>query len=104
MKVFNASVLVRMFFLCVLALTAPQALAADKARQSTLVNLQVDGMYSPSCPRILQSAVRKIDGVHRVEASLETHSATVAFDADKTTVEQIQRIIRDQAGFDTSLQ
>ena len=81
-------------------LTSTGAFAQSNNR---VVELQVDGMYMDTCPVLLKSAVRKIRGVKNVEASLEDKSATIEFDSEMTSVEMIQDVIRDQAGFTTAL-
>lgn len=70
---------------------------------TSVVNLHVDGMYTDTCPTLLKSAVRKIEGVKHVEASLEGKSATIEFDGSMTSLETIQDVIKDQAGFSTAL-
>jgi len=65
------------------------------------IKLDVSGMSSPACPQILISAVRQLEGVKTVNASLEQHSAIIEFDASRTDLKNIQDIIYRQAGFST---
>lgn len=65
------------------------------------VFLSVEGMTSNACPVILRSAVKHLDGVKRVDASLEGHSANVEFDEKLVSIEKIQETIEYQAGFTT---
>lgn len=67
------------------------------------VTLQVDGMTSPTCPVLLKSAVSKIKGVKRVDASLASHSATIEYDEHQTNLDQIRDAIEFQAGFGTEM-
>lgn len=67
------------------------------------VTLQINGMTSPTCPVLLKSAVSKIQGVKRVDASLESHSATIEYDEHQTNLAQIRDAIEFQAGFGTEI-
>lgn len=73
------------------------------AAEYKLVTLQVNGMTTPTCPVLLKSAVSKIKGVKRVEASIEHHSATIEYDDNLTDLVQIQDTIEFQAGFTTDI-
>ena len=66
------------------------------------VELGVEGMISNACPVILRSAIEDMDGVNKVDASLENHSAIIEFDAEKISLATIQKIIKEKAGFDTT--
>lgn len=68
-----------------------------------IVNLLVNGMTSPTCPVLLKSAVKNIQGVKSVQASLENHSATIEFDEEQTSLEKIQDTIEASVGFSTKL-
>jgi mercuric ion binding protein len=69
-----------------------------------VVSLSVNGMMTRTCPTLLKSAVRKIDGVKHVDASLETKSATIEYDETKTSLDEIQKTIKSKVGFTTRLQ
>ena len=77
--------------------------SAAAQNRHTVVKLSVNGMTMPTCPAILKSAVRKIKGVKSVEASLDDHSATIEFDQNVISLENIQDIIESHAGFTTDL-
>jgi periplasmic mercuric ion binding protein len=62
-------------------LSAGVAVAADKT-----VTLSVPGMYCASCPYIVKQSLAKIGGVGQVNTSLETKTATVTYDDQKTNV------------------
>ncbi len=53
------------------------------------VRLRVKGMYCASCPFIVRQAIARVPGVVKVEVSVVDKTATVAFDAKRTTVAQI---------------
>lgn len=69
------------FGFSVVLLAAGGALAGDKT-----VTLSVPGMYCASCPYIVKQSLAKVDGVGQVSASLETKTATVTYDDQKTTL------------------
>lgn len=66
------------------------------------VKLDVPGMYCASCPFIVQSAISDVDGVKTVNADLDTRTATVVFDDEKTNVEAIETASAN-AGYPASL-
>ena len=70
--------------LIVLLLAGP-AWAAERT-----VNLSVPGMTCPSCPFVVQAAIGQVDGVISVETDLDQLTATVTFDDDRTTLQDIQ--------------
>lgn len=83
-----------------LLITMPTAYAGSATK---VVRLNVTGMTSPTCPVLLKSAVRKINGVKNVAASLENNSATIEYDEKVTTLEKIQDTIAQQVGFGTDI-
>jgi mercuric ion binding protein len=74
-------------------LAAGGAMAAEKT-----VTLSVPGMYCASCPYIVKQSLAKIGGVGVVKTSLETRTATVTFDDQKTTVAALTAATAD-AGY-----
>jgi len=70
---------------------------------SKVVNLQVDGMTTPTCPTLLKAAVSRIKGVKHVQASLENRSATIEYDENITNLEKIQDTIESHVGFATNV-
>ncbi len=65
----------------VMALVASPVSAAEKT-----VTLRVDNMTCAACPPVVKKSLGRIDGVSRVEVSLEAKTATVAYDDAKTDV------------------
>ena len=86
-------------------LAAPAAVMADSIRPAAIARntLHVAGMIGDSCPVLITSALKRVDGVHHVEASYATHSATVEYDPQRVSLDQIRGTIRRQAGIDTTL-
>lgn len=64
--------------------TETPVLAAAKT-----VTLSVPGMTCASCPITVKTALTRVKGVGKVEASLENKEAIVTFDEAKTTVEAL---------------
>jgi copper chaperone CopZ len=88
----------------VLAATVAQARAqAAPSPASSQTVLRIDGISTPACPGLVKSAVRRLAGILKVDASLEHRSATVEFDAGKTSVEEIRRVIKQDVGFDSEV-
>lgn len=65
----------------VMALVAGPVSAAEKT-----VTLRVDNMTCATCPPVVKKSLGRIDGVSRVEVSLEANTAIVTFDDAKTDV------------------
>jgi copper chaperone CopZ len=88
----------------VLAATVPQVRAqAAPSPASSQTALRIDSMSTPACPALVKSAVRRLAGIRQVDASLEQRTATVEFDPGKTSVEEIRRVIKQNAGFDSEV-
>jgi P-type Cu+ transporter len=62
------------------------------------VELGVSGMSCASCVMSLEAALGRVPGVERVSVNLATERATVAYDADITTLQALARAI-DDAGY-----
>ena len=67
-----------------LLITASAALAGDKT-----VELKVEGMTCESCPYMVTTALKKVDGVKDIKISLADKSATVTYDDAKTNLEAV---------------
>ena len=66
------------------------------------VTLKVDGMTCASCPYQVQSALKRVDGVLVVVASMEKANAVVTFDDAVTNVTALTKAMTD-AGFPSVL-
>jgi copper chaperone CopZ len=86
-----------------LALSATPAAAQAVTASVTTSVLRIDQMSTPSCPALVKAAVRKLDGIAKVEVNLEHKTATVEYDASKTNLAEVQRVIKQKVGFDSRL-
>ncbi len=64
------------------------------------IKLDVKGMTCGGCVRSVTRVLSALDGVAKVDVSLEAASARVEYDAGKVAVPQMQAAIR-AAGFET---
>ncbi|HWP48500.1 MAG TPA: copper ion binding protein [Candidatus Limnocylindrales bacterium] len=73
--------------------------AADVPLQKTVLKIQ--GMVCEACPPKIKKALEGLDGVKKVEVSLEKAEAYVESEPGKVTTEQMIQAV-DQAGFKAS--
>ena len=66
-------------------------LSAAAYADTKTVTLSVPGMDCEVCPVTISKALKKVDGVEKVAASLATKEAVVTFDDTKTSVEALQK-------------
>lgn len=71
--------------------------AADKT-----ITLNVEGMTCASCPYMVKKSLTKVDGVKKVDVSLQTRLAVVTFDDAKATIEAMTDATFE-AGFPSEL-
>jgi mercuric ion binding protein len=83
--------------LAAVLLAAVGASSTAIAAERTVI-LAVQNMTCASCPYIVRESMSAVDGVEKVDVSLETKTATVTFDDAKTTVEAIADA-SNRAGF-----
>ena len=81
----------------VLAVLAAPAWAAPKT-----VTLSVPGMTCAACPLTVKGALSKVEGVIKIDVSLERREAVVDFDDAKTTVQKLTKATED-AGYKSSV-
>lgn len=62
------------------------------------ITLNIGGMTCGGCVNSVKRVLTESAGVSDVDVRLETHSATVRFDADKTSIDALKAAIED-AGF-----
>jgi copper chaperone CopZ len=99
MKPHTPAALLLLLAMCISpALRATHAHADDT--KTRVVLFQIDGMVTDSCPALVKQAVRRIDGVQRVEASAKTKTVRVEYVEGRTSPEAIRKVIKDQTGFD----
>lgn len=74
--------------------------AAFAAEQT--VKLAVDGMTCASCPYQVEAALKKVEGVTKIEVSLEQKQAIVTLDDEKASIAALTKATTD-AGFPSAL-
>lgn len=63
--------------------------------------LNVSGMTCGHCEKAVKDAVSELDGVQKVEVSLDNGTVAVEYDASKTSEAQMKEAIEDQ-GYDVA--
>ncbi len=66
------------------------------------VTLSVPDMSCPACPITVKKALSRVDGVGKINVSLEKREAIVAFDDTKTNIKKLIEATAS-AGFPSSL-
>ncbi len=74
----------------VLAVLLVAALPLSAPAAPRTVTLSVPGMDCPVCPITIKKALSRVNGVAKVDVSVEKHEATVTFDDTKTNVEALR--------------
>ncbi len=74
--------MIRLATVCLATLLAASTAANAAERRVTLV---VPGMDCPSCPFIVKTALKRVDGVKSVRTSIEKRTAVVVYEDTKTT-------------------
>lgn len=69
---------------------------------SRTVTLAVPGMNCSACPITIKKALSKVEGVTRVDVSLDQLQAVVTFDDAKATVAALTKATKD-AGYPSSV-
>ena len=83
--------------LAAIAFAAVSASSGAMAAERT-VTMAVQNMTCAACPYIVQESMSAVDGVEKVDVSLEDKAATVTFDDAKTTVAAIAEA-SERAGY-----
>lgn len=79
-------------------------LGADlDAKVLRTTRLAIKGMVTPNCPVLVKAALGKVEGVKRVQASLETKDAQIEYLEGVTSPEAMQRVLKDKVGFDSDI-
>ncbi len=63
--------------------------ADEVSKEGVQVSLPVEGMSCFTCEVAVQSAIKKLPGIHQVRASARDKVAIVSYDPQKTTLDQI---------------
>lgn len=61
--------------------------------------VNVPGMKSPECSKIIQDAMTKVEGIVEVTPDVTAHTVTVRFDSTRLAIKNIEFVIAT-AGFD----
>lgn len=67
----------------------------------TTTTIAVKGMTCAGCVNSVSKALNSVEGVQKVDVSLEKNAATVTFDDSKVQVENLKTAIED-AGYDVA--
>lgn len=65
---------------------ARPSLQSENLRQATL---KISGMVCPACPKTIEMNLLQVEGVLKVDISLEEKGGIVVYDAEKITAEEI---------------
>lgn len=84
---------------CCLASDPALSAAALPQQKLETVRLDVSGMWCGGCAVATRAALKRLDGVEKVEVSLEEHSAVVTYDPSKVNRAQMLEAIRE-VGFE----
>jgi len=64
-----------------------------------MITLRVRGMSSQHCAGVVESSLRKLDGIKNIDVSFAIERAIIDFDPEKVSIEKIKKIIVD-AGYE----
>ncbi len=78
-----------------------QGSGAPQPETTARATLHVKGMVGEACPVLIESALKRMEGVRHVEASYAEHKATIDYDPGRVSLDRIRTAIRSKAGFDT---
>ncbi len=80
---------------------APLSVVAHAAEVRT-VTLDVQNMTCKFCPITVRKALKKVDGVVSAKTDLDSKTATVSYDPDKTNIEALTKATAN-AGYPSSV-
>jgi mercuric ion binding protein len=86
----------------VTALTLALAFSASAWAATKTVTLAVSGMTCAACPITVKKALNRVEGVSKIDVSLEKKEAVVTFDDAKTNVEKLTKATAN-AGYPSSV-
>lgn len=88
--------------LLLISATLSDDVLSDEGRVKEVI-LNVDGMTCASCPAMVKTALKKLDGVVSADVSFKEAKATVKYQEGKVTVGQMIKAI-EGIGMKASLQ
>lgn len=65
------------------------------------ITIKITGMTCMGCVNSVKAVVEKLSGVSRANVSLDANQATIEFDPNKISIDQIKTAIID-SGFDAA--
>lgn len=84
----------KVIWIAVTSVLLAGAVSASEASDMTAV-FDVQKMTCAACPISVRKAMQRVTGVKAVQVSLESESAVVTFDPNKTTVAEIGKASAD---------
>ncbi|MFA7083850.1 MAG: heavy-metal-associated domain-containing protein [Arcobacteraceae bacterium] len=69
-------------------------LFANTLFSKSISEIKVEGMHCPLCTTAVKKAVKKLDGIEKVRALLNTKTVTVTFDEKKVSLTEILKAIK----------
>jgi periplasmic mercuric ion binding protein len=61
---------------------------------SSISVFKVEAMHCPLCTTAVKKAIKKLDGIQKVSARLNTKKVTVTYDSKKVKIEDILKAIK----------
>ena len=61
---------------------------------ATTSKFKVEGMHCPLCTTAVKKAIKKLEGVEKVSARLNTKEVTVVYDEEKVKIEDILKAVK----------
>jgi len=89
------------FCLLLAAISIPMAYGGSKQGVEK-VTLKIEGMTVSCCALLIEDALSKTNGVKKAAVSFEDAEAMVDFEADKVTIEQLIKIVKE-SGYRASI-
>lgn len=86
----------------VFVVTGAQLSFVAQAAEVKTVTLDVQNMTCKFCPITVRKSLEKVDGVTSAKADLDSKTATVTFDPDKTSIDALTKATTD-AGYPSTL-
>ncbi|MBX9696455.1 MAG: cation transporter [Alphaproteobacteria bacterium] len=69
--------------------TASEEITVNNILKTSIVTLDIPGMFCPTCPYTVRKSLEKLPGVYKVETSVKTKSATITYDPTKVTIKSL---------------
>src|SRR3989344_3531854 len=66
----------------------------DVIENEQKAELKIIGMHSPHCEGVIKKGLKNVKGINNVEASFPNESATISFNPDAISLDEIKKIIK----------